>query len=114
MVSVAERAIERKRRGSGSAGCGRFTHRRTLRRCRSLSLPERRDSIKRSRETMRMSVHLNFQGNCADAFAFYAKVFKVNDRFQTTYGDAPGGSPVPPDWKDKIMHASIPLGNGLL
>ena len=63
---------------------------------------------------MRMSVHLNFQGNCADAFAFYAKVFKVNDPFQTTYSDAPGGSPVPPDWKDKVMHASIPLGDGLL
>ena len=63
---------------------------------------------------MRMSVHLNFQGNCADAFAFYTKVFKASNPFQTTYGDAPGGAPVPPDWKDKVMHASIPLGDGLL
>jgi PhnB protein len=63
---------------------------------------------------MQMSVHLNFQGNCAEAFAFYAKVFKVDNPFQTTYGDAPGGAPVPPDWKDKVMHASIPLGDGRL
>jgi PhnB protein len=30
------------------------------------------------------------------------------------YGDAPEGSPVPPEWKDKIMHTSIPLGDTLL
>ena len=63
---------------------------------------------------MRMSVHLNFKGNCAEAFAFYTKVFQATNPFQITYGAAPGGSPVPPDWNDKIMHASIPLGEGLL
>jgi PhnB protein len=31
-----------------------------------------------------------------------------------TYGDAPGGSPVPPDWSDKVMHTSMMLGSGLL
>ncbi len=30
---------------------------------------------------MRMSVHLNFQGNCADAFDFYTKVFKAEKSF---------------------------------
>jgi PhnB protein len=63
---------------------------------------------------MQMSVHLNFQGNCAEAFAFYEQVFKTNKLFQMKYGDAPEGAPVPPDWKDKIMHASIPLGDGRL
>jgi PhnB protein len=63
---------------------------------------------------MRMSVHLNFQGNCADAFAFYTKVFNVNNPFQITYAEAPAESPVPPEWKGKVMHASIPIGEGLL
>lgn len=63
---------------------------------------------------MQMSVHLNFQGNCADAFAFYAQVFKTKQLFQMKYGDATESAPVPPDWKDKIMHASIPLGDGRL
>jgi PhnB protein len=63
---------------------------------------------------MQMSVHLNFQGNCAEAFAFYAQVFNTKQLFQMKYGDAPAGAPVPPDWKDKIMHASIPLGDGRL
>ena len=62
---------------------------------------------------MRMSVHLNFQGNCAEAFAFYTKVFKAANLFQVTYGDAPTGSPLPPDWSGKVMHASIPVGDGL-
>jgi PhnB protein len=63
---------------------------------------------------MQMSVHLNFQGNCAEAFAFYAQVFKTKQLFQMKYGDATESAPVPPDWKDKIMHASIPLGDGRL
>jgi PhnB protein len=63
---------------------------------------------------MQFNVHLNFQGNCAEAFEFYETVFGVQNAFTMKYGDAPAGSPVPPDWKDKIMHTSIPLGAGLL
>ena len=63
---------------------------------------------------MKMSVHLNFAGNCADAFDFYTKVFKANNPFRITYGEAPGDMPVPPDWKGKVMHASVPIGEGLL
>jgi PhnB protein len=63
---------------------------------------------------MRMSVHLHFQGNCAEAFDFCTKVFKATNPFRITYGEAPANSPVPPDWKDKVMHASVPIGEGLL
>jgi PhnB protein len=63
---------------------------------------------------MKMSVHLNFGGNCAEAFAFYQKVFKADIPFSMTYGQAPQGAPVPPDWGDKVMHTSIPLGEGML
>ncbi len=63
---------------------------------------------------MKMSVHLNFGGNCKDAFAFYEKVFKADQAFSMTYGQAPQGAPVPADWGDKVMHTSIPLGSGVL
>jgi PhnB protein len=63
---------------------------------------------------MQMNVHLNFQGNCAEAFAFYKEVFGVKNAFAMKYGEAPPGMPVPPEWKDKIMHTSIPIGEGLL
>jgi PhnB protein len=63
---------------------------------------------------MQMNVHLNFQGNCAEAFDFYNKVFGAKSAITMKYGEAPASAPVPPDWKDKIMHTSMPLGDGLL
>ncbi|HEX4154199.1 MAG TPA: VOC family protein [Acidobacteriaceae bacterium] len=63
---------------------------------------------------MKMSVHLNFGGNCKEAFAFYQKVFGTAAPFSMTYSQAPHGMPVAPDWGDKVMHTSIPLGGGLL
>ncbi len=63
---------------------------------------------------MKMSVHLNFSGNCKDAFAFYQKVFKADSPFSMTYGEAPHEMPIPADWKDKVMHTAIPLGGGVL
>ena len=63
---------------------------------------------------MNMSVHLNFNGNCKDAFALYQKVFGTKPDMLMTYGEAPAGAPVPPDWKDKVLHTSIPLGGGML
>jgi PhnB protein len=63
---------------------------------------------------MHMSVHLNFQGNCAEAFELYKKIFGAKNAVSMKFGDAPPGSPIPPNWKDKIMHTSIPLGEGML
>jgi PhnB protein len=63
---------------------------------------------------MKMSVHLNFNGSCKDAFAFYQKVFKAQTPFSMTYGQAPEGAPVPADWGDKVMYTAIPLGSGVL
>jgi PhnB protein len=63
---------------------------------------------------MQMSVHLNFQGNCAEAFGFYTKVFAAKEPFMMKYSDAPVGMPVDPNWKDKVMHTSISMGDGML
>jgi PhnB protein len=63
---------------------------------------------------MKMSVHLNFNGNCRDAFALYQKVFGTPQTMLMTYEEAPQAAPVPADWKDKVMHTSILLGAGML
>ena|SRR6185437_1276003 len=63
---------------------------------------------------MQMNIHLNFRGNCAEAFDLYKTVFGVKDDFTMKYRDAPGEMPVDPDWKDKVIHTSIPLGSGRL
>jgi len=52
--------------------------------------------------------YLNFNGNAAEALAFYAKAFDGEVLFQQTFGDAPMESPA--DQKDKIMHATFQAG----
>lgn len=49
--------------------------------------------------------YLNFNGNAAEALAFYAKALDGKILHQQTFGE----SPVPhgPEMKDKIMHAAF-------
>ncbi len=60
---------------------------------------------------MKTDLHLVFPGKCREAFAFYEKTFNTKVSFTMTFGEAPEGSPVPPDSKDLIMHTSMPLGS---
>ena len=63
---------------------------------------------------MQTVLHLVFSGSCREAFAFYEKTFNSKIQMSMTFGDAPAGSPVPPDSKDLVMHTSMPLGSMLL
>ncbi len=63
---------------------------------------------------MNTNLHLVFPGNCREAFAFYEKTFGSKIQLTMTFGDAPAGSPVPPDSKDLIMHTSMPVGSMIL
>lgn len=49
--------------------------------------------------------YLNFNGNAAEALAFYAKALNGQILFQQTFGEAPMEST--PEMKDKIMHATF-------
>ena len=80
----------------------------------TVSCNDRTTISSKGEKSMKMNVHLNFNGNCKDAFALYQKVFGAKQNMLMTYGEAPAGAPVPPDWKDKVMHTSIPLGGGQL
>jgi len=60
---------------------------------------------------MKTNLHLVFAGNCREAFAFYETTFGSKVQFTMTYGEAPEGSPVPPEMKDAIMHTAMPLGS---
>ena len=60
---------------------------------------------------MNTSLHLVFPGNCNEAFSFYEKTFGSKRMMSMTYGEAPAGSPVPPDSKDRVMHTAMPLGS---
>jgi len=54
--------------------------------------------------------YLNFDGNTAEALAFYEKALEGNVVFKQTFGDSPMGSKMPDSHKDRIMHATFQAG----
>jgi PhnB protein len=65
---------------------------------------------------MRLNSHLHFSGQCEEAFKVYEKVLggKIEGLFR--YEGAPGSEAqnVPPDWRNKIMHAYMTIGDQAL
>jgi PhnB protein len=63
---------------------------------------------------MRLIPYLNFDGQCREAFAFYAAALGGQVVFQGTYGESPMRDEVPPDSRDRIMHAQIEAAGATL
>jgi PhnB protein len=57
--------------------------------------------------------YIHFQGQCAEALAFYAKVFGGTALQTMRYADAPEA---PAAWRDspRVMHGQVTLGDGTL
>jgi PhnB protein len=55
--------------------------------------------------------YLMFNGNAAEALAFYAKAFDGKILFQQSFGESPMGNEMPGDYKNKIMHATFQAGD---
>jgi PhnB protein len=57
--------------------------------------------------------YIHFQGQCAEALAFYAAVFAGTNLQMMRYSDGPDAPPV---WKDspRIMHGQVTIGDGTL
>lgn len=60
---------------------------------------------------MQLSSHLTFNGQCEAAFQFYEKYLGGKITFKTTYGDTPAANEVSPDFRHKIIHASLTLAD---
>lgn len=56
--------------------------------------------------------YLAFDGNCEEAFDFYRSVFGGEFSDINRFSDAPSDSPGSGEDADKIMHVSLPLGDG--
>jgi PhnB protein len=63
---------------------------------------------------MNLIPYLSFNGNCEEAFKFYEKVLGGQIVFSMTWGQSPPDMQGPPAMKDKIMHATIKVGNQTL
>ena len=58
---------------------------------------------------MQLDIYLNYRGNCEQAFRFYEQYLGGRITGIVRHGEQPNPN-VPPDWKDKIVHARLELG----
>lgn len=63
---------------------------------------------------MKLHTYLNYPGNCAEAFSFYEKHLGGKMIMTMKHGEMPNPGNVAPDWKDKVLHARIDLGETAL
>jgi PhnB protein len=66
---------------------------------------------------MLIQPYLFFNGNCEQAFAFYREALGATIEHMMRYRDSPEAPPpgcVPPGAEDKIMHASLLIGDARL
>ena len=60
---------------------------------------------------MKIVTSLSFQGQCREAFEFYAKVLGGTLTAAYPYGEGPPDMPVGPQYKDWLMHAWLDVGD---
>lgn len=63
---------------------------------------------------MQLNPYLSFNGQCEAAFTYYAQVLGGTNVSMATYGDSPMAGEVSPDWRNKIMHARLVVGDKVL
>lgn len=60
---------------------------------------------------MQVQPYLVFEGRCEEAIEFYKKALGAKVEMLMRFKDAPEGTPSSPSVKDKIMHASLKIGD---
>ncbi len=63
---------------------------------------------------MQMNPYLFFNGNCEAAFKFYEKALGGKIIAMMTHEGTPAEGQVPAEWRKKIMHARMSIGDVLL
>jgi PhnB protein len=60
---------------------------------------------------MHLNPYLIFNGNCAEAFKFYEQTLGGKIEAMMTFKGSPAAEHAPPEWGDKILHASMLVGD---
>jgi PhnB protein len=63
---------------------------------------------------MKLNPYLFFNGQCESAFKFYEQCLRGKIEMMMTHGDSPMAQQVPSDWRNKIIHARLTVGNNVL
>src|SRR6266567_1781529 len=76
--------------------------------------PDGRTSNSLKESTMQLNPHLSFNGQCQEAFKFYQQCLGGNIQTMMTHGDSPMADQVASEWRDKILHATLTVGETTL
>ena len=60
---------------------------------------------------MKLGTHLTFNGRCEEAFKFDERALGGTNLSLLTYGDSPMGAKLPTEWRGKIIHGALTVGN---
>jgi PhnB protein len=63
---------------------------------------------------MHVHPYLNFNGNCEEAFKFYENCLGAKILMMMPHTGSPIEKMVSPEWGDKILHASLKIGDTML
>jgi PhnB protein len=63
---------------------------------------------------MQVNPYLLFQGQCEAAFKFYAQCLGGKIEAMMPHEGTPAAEQVPPEWRKKIVHARLSLGDTVL
>jgi len=63
---------------------------------------------------LKANVSLSFDGRCEAAFKRYEQCLNGTITFMLTWGDSPMAAAAPPDWRAKINHATLKIGDPVL
>ena len=63
---------------------------------------------------MTLTPHLSFNGQCEAAFRFYEKCLGGRNVTMLTWGETPMAAQAPPGFKDRILHATLMIGEAML
>lgn len=60
---------------------------------------------------MQVNPYLMFNGNCAEALKFYEEALGARIEFSMPFEGSPACDTVPAEWAQKILHATISIGD---
>jgi PhnB protein len=61
-----------------------------------------------------LNPYLTFNGDCEEAMKFYAQVLGGKIEMMMPHAGTPAEGHVPPEWRSKIMHARLSIGDKVL
>lgn len=63
---------------------------------------------------MQINPYLFFDGSCEEAFKFYEQCFGGKIDQMINHEGTPAAEQVPPEWRKKILHARLTIGDQLI